>query len=134
MTYGEIKKQRDDDTNKLFTDLGVFWAFSNEQFKEGLAKCNLQEGEKLVDIGSGGYMPKSNFDKLIAGMKAIKETFAQATKDAKIRTAHILYELNNHECFYTGSIESAMEVLGEDYTREEVTEVYKKNKSKNNSR
>ena len=134
MTYGEIKKQRDDDTNKLFNDLGVFWAFSNEQFKEGLAKCNLQDGDKIVDIGSGGYIKKSNFEKLIAGMKAIKKTFTKATKDAKIRTQHILYELNNHECFYSGSIDDAMDVLGEDYTREEVTEVYKNYKTKKNSK
>lgn len=130
MTYQEIKTKRQDDTNNLFTDLGVFWAFSNEQFKEGLAKAKLEEGEKLVDIGAGGFIPKHNIDALTQGMKDIENTFKAQIKETKAREQHILYELNNHEAFYTGDTESTIDALGDDYTDKEVKEVYKKYKTK----
>jgi len=44
----------------------------------------------------------------------------------------VLYELNNHECFYTGDIDDAMDVLGEDYSREYVREVYFKHRDRYN--
>jgi len=128
MKYQQIREQKQTDTNNLFTSLGVFWAFSNKQFDEN--KTPLQEGEKYVDIGGGGFIPKHNVDALIEGMKTIDKTFKQATKDAKMREKHILYELNNHECFYTGDITDAVEVLGEDYTEQEVRNVYKHYKAK----
>jgi hypothetical protein len=134
MQYQEIKKKRQDDHDKLFSDLKVFWAFSDSQFKEGLAKTKLQEGEKLVSIGAGGFILKQNAQALIDGMKAIEDTFKAQIKEAKARTEHILYELNNHEAFYTGTIESTLEALGEDYTSEEVEAIYKDYKAKNRSR
>jgi hypothetical protein len=118
--------KRSDDTNALFTECQVFWAFSNEQFAEG--KSKLPEGEKLVQIPHGGFMPKRNVDKLIAGMKVIDEAFKEAMRDAKARKAHILYELNNHEAYYTRDIESTLDALGDDFSRDEVMSVYKNNK------
>jgi len=134
MNYQEIKEQKQRDYNKLFDNCGVFWAFSNEQFIEGAKKNPLQEGEKYVDIGSGGYMPRHNVEKLKAGTKEIDETFKTQIKEFKARETHILYELNNHECFYIGSIEGAIQALGEDYTAEEVTTVMKKYKAQKYAR
>lgn len=131
MTYQEIKQKRETDTNNLFTSLGVFWAFSNEQFKEGLVK--LAEGEKLADIGAGGFIPKHNVEALIQGMKDIDDTFKNAIKENKARETHILYELNNHEAYYTGSIDDTMRTLGDDYTAQEVIEVFKSTKQRNTS-
>jgi hypothetical protein len=128
MSYIDIRKEREDSTNKLFKDCGVFWAFSKEQFQEN--KTPLKEGEKYVDIGAGGFIPQGNVDMLTKGMKEIDKVFKQQTKDLKTREQHVLYELNNHECFYTGRIEDAHEVLGEGYTLDEVKEVYKKYKAK----
>lgn len=113
---------RQDKTNKLMTSLGVFWAFSKEQFEEG--KTPLKEGEKYVSIGMGGYMPKGNVNALIEGMKHIGNEFKKAMKDAKARKAHIAYELNNHEAYYTRDITSTLDALGEDFTKEEVMAVY----------
>lgn len=127
MQYQEIKQKREKDTNDLFTNLGVFWAFSNEQFAKN--KTPLQDGEKYVDIGAGGFMPKHNVDAFLEGMKNIDIAFKTAIKDNKARETHILYELNNHECFYTGRIDDALDVLGEEYTEVEVKEVYKKYKA-----
>ncbi len=136
MNYQQIKQKKQEDYDKLFSTLGVFWAFSNKQFDEGLAKIKptMAEGEKLVAIGAGGYIPKHNVEVLINGTKAIDDTFKAQIKEVKARTEHILYELNNHEAFYTGTIESTLEALGEDYTSEEVQAIYKDYKAKNRSR
>jgi len=128
MTYQEIKDKKQTDYNELFNSLGVFWAFSNKQFDEGFekVKTTMAEGEKLVSIGGGGYIPKHNVEALITGTKAIDETFKQQIKDAKARETHILYELNNHEAYYTGTIDATLDALGDDYTAEEVQAVYNK--------
>lgn len=130
MKYQEIKEQRRADTNKLFSDLGVFWAFSNSQFAEGMKKSPLKEGEKYVSLGAGGYMPKHNAEALQDGMKAIEKTFKAQIKEAKAREEHILYELNNHEICYTGDITETLNALGSDYTADEVNAVLKANKTK----
>ena len=57
-------------------------------------------------------------------MKKISLEFKNEVAENKLRKANILHELNNHECFYTGDIEDALEALGSDYTYEEVKEVY----------
>lgn len=124
MTYKEIKDKRSEDTNNLFKNLGVFWAFSKKQFDEN--KTPLLPGEKYVSIGAGGYIPKHNVDALIKGDKEIEKTFKKQIKEFKSRETHILYELNNHEAFYTGDIDSTMDALGPDYKVEEVKDVYKK--------
>lgn len=117
--------KRSDDTNALMDTCKVFWAFSDKQFIEGKTKIGLLEGEKLVDIGAGGFMPAKNVEMFTQGMDKIASEFKQAMKDEKARKAHILYELNNHEAYYTRSIESAMDALGEDFTREEVLKAFK---------
>ncbi len=121
------KVKREEDTNALMTACKVFWAFSNEQFLEGKAKIGLQEGEKLLDIGMGGYMPARYKDDYIKGMKDIYLAFKEAMKDEKARKAHIKYELDNHEAYYTRDITSTLEALGDDFTREEVLKVFKGN-------
>lgn len=116
------REKRQNDTNALITECEVFFAFSQEQLHKG--RANLPEGEKLIGIGAGGFMPTKNVDKFIAGMKRIERDFTQAMKDEKARTAHILYELNNHEAFYFRDISSTLEALGEDFTVAEVQHVF----------
>lgn len=110
--------------NDLLTECRVFWAFSNSQFEEGVKKTALEDGDKLIDIGMGGFMPKSCLDKFTTGMEAINKAFDEAMKDEKARVEYIKYELNNHEAGYTRNIDSTMEALGEGFTREEVAKVF----------
>lgn len=119
MNAHDIKQKK---TNELFEKLGVFWAFSKEQFEKN--KTPLKDGEKYIDIGAGGFMPRGNYDALIAGLKEIKNEFKEAMKDQDARIKHIRYQLNNHEAYYTGSIEDTLDALGEDFTREEVLAVF----------
>lgn len=122
-TIQEIKKEQQNKYTALFNSCGVFWAFSNEQFHAN--KTPLSEGDKYVSIGAGGYMPKSNVDAYISGSKEIKKWFTKAVKESKgARRQHIAYELANHECYYTGDWQDAIDALGSEYTAKEVYKVY----------
>jgi len=126
MQYKEIKEQKQTAYNKLIDTCNMFFAFSNEQFAEGAKKHPLKESEKYLSIGAGGYMPKHNLETFEKGVEEIEKTFKAQIKEFKMREKHILYELNNHECFYTGDITTAVDALGEDYTAEECNAVLKK--------
>jgi hypothetical protein len=120
--YTREKEQKKMDI--LQKECGLFWAFNEEQFKEGKAKNPIKKGEKYTSIGAGGYLPSKNVDKFIEGMKAIEKWAREAKKDDQ---EVILYQLNNYECFYQGDIEDAMPTLSRlGYTREQVKKVFKK--------
>lgn len=122
MTLQEIKKEREARQSALFERCRLFWAFSNEQFAEN--KTPLKEGEKYVSIGMGGYLPKSEVDNFTSGMKELSKWYNQTIKAEKLRRQEIIYELSNHEAWYTGDIEDTLNALGPDYTLEEVRTVY----------
>lgn len=124
MKYLEVKRQEQKRYDKLMNECNVFWAFSNEQFLQN--RTPLKDGERYVDIGAGGFMPNSNFNKFIAGMDKIAKWVKTANKDA---TETILYELNNYECFYTGDITDALPRLKDlGYSPAEIKKVYHANK------
>jgi hypothetical protein len=124
--YSNVKKEAEEKLSLLIKDCHVFFAFSNKQFEEN--KTPLKQGEKYVSFGSGCYIPKSNLERFRAGNKEIDLWKKQQIKKGKIQEQEILYELNNHECFYTCSIEDALDVLSDDYTFKEVLAVYNKHK------
>lgn len=128
MNLQEIKKTEEEMVSKLLNDCCVFFAFSNEQFQTN--KTPLEEGEKYVSIGAGGYLPKSKLQLFNESFSNITKWKKNEIKNNKLRKDHILYELNNHEAFYTGELEDTLDALGSDYTLEEVRDVYKKNVKK----
>lgn len=89
MKYQEIKDKKQADYNALFTNCGVFWAFSNKQFEEGYEKVKptMAEDEKLVAIGGGGYIPKHNVEALMAGTEAIDATFKKTNSRKQSKRA-----------------------------------------------
>lgn len=121
----QLKKQQQDKCNNLATECGMFFAFNNYQFEQN--KTPKKDDEKYLSLGAGAFMPKSNFEKYQQGMKEISKWFKDTVEANKQREARILYELNNYECFYTGSIDEALEALGSGYTAEEVLAVYNSN-------
>jgi len=127
-TITEIKAEKEAKFNEIIKSVGMFFAFSNQQFNEN--KTPLKEGEKYVSLGAGAYMPKGNVDLWVNESKAINKWYKEEVKANKARKANIVYELNNHEAFYTGELEETLEALGEDYTREEVREVYNAEREK----
>lgn len=129
MTYQEIKEKHKEVYNKIMEECQVFFAFNNEQFKDGLSKIELSQGEKLVSIGAGGYMPKKHFDAFLRKTKEADKIKAKEIKEAKAeKEAAILYELKNHECFYTGELDTVMEIFKGIYTAKEIMQVYLKNR------
>lgn len=128
-TINDIKTEKEQKTTELFKVTGLFFAFSNQQFLEN--KTPLKEGEKYVSIGAGGYLPKGNLAAFEAGLKEITKWYKNEIKATKgARRDNIAYELNNHEAYYTGSINDTMGALGPDYTRAEVIKVYNEERQK----
>jgi len=124
MNLQEIKKAREEAVTKAITDNKVFFAFNNQQFTEGLKKIQLQEGDKIRSIGAGGYIPKSMYNNFTDTIDKIDADYKVAIKNNKLRYKEIIYELYNHECFYTGDIQDCLDALGEDYTDKEVQSIY----------
>ncbi len=123
-TIRQLKNEQQEKVNQHLTNCGVFFAFSNEQFEQG--KTPLAEGDKYVSIGSGGYMPKSKVEEFRKGMADIGTWYKNAVKSNKARIANIIYELGNHECWYTYDIQPALDALGPEYSAAEVMEVFNK--------
>lgn len=124
----DLKAEKQNKVDALITSCKVFFAFSNEQFTSNMP--TLEEGDKIVSMGAGGYLPKSQVQNWIDGMDAIGKWYKGATKSIKLRKQNIAYELSNHEAYYTGDISDTLDALGEDYTRAEVLEVFYKERRK----
>jgi hypothetical protein len=125
-TVQQLNQERETAQTELFKQVRLFWAFSNQQLEEGKKQINYQEGEKLVHIGQGGYMPKANVDTFLNGLETINKAYKEGVKQNKLRPKLIAYQLANHECYYTGDIQPALMALGNDFTEEEVRQVYRK--------
>jgi hypothetical protein len=125
-TVQQLNQERETAQTELFKQVRLFWAFSNQQLEEGKKQINYQEGEKLVHIGGGGYIPKSNVDTFLNGLETINKAYKEGVKQNKLRPKLIAYQLANHECYYTGDIQPALMALGNDFTEEEVRQVYRK--------
>jgi hypothetical protein len=127
MDLQKIKKQREEANSRLFKECGLFFAFSNEQFNEN--KTPLKDGEKYVSIGSGGYLPKGNFEALQKGMKENEKAYKLAIKTHNLRVKEIVYEFGNHECFYTGDW-SVVADMFPDVSKDVIYKLYLKEKKK----
>ena len=136
----DYEKERENYSKKYDEELmktGIFFAFSNEQFKENQIPQNAPM-EDFISCGMGGYIHKSNKSKLD---DFFNQTEKELKKDFVSRItieSMIEYELINHECFYTGeplSIVDLIQSYYSDKTREEIVNLIKsiyhsKNKEK----
>lgn len=72
-----------------------FFAFSAEQFKEGLKKIRpLEKDEKLVNVGAGLYGTRDGVEKYFAKYEEIDKKIKQECDPQEV----YFYEYNNHEC------------------------------------
>ena len=127
MKYPQIRKQREAKTSELIKECKMFFAFSNKQFEKGIKENPLDEGDKYFSICTGSYMPKSNVEKYKKGCNDINEWYDAIIKENNMDDEFILYELVNHEAFYTGKINDTYDALGGKYTNEKIWEVFNKN-------
>lgn len=112
--YREICEARNRVDLKQFD---CFFAFSTEQFKQGLKSIRpLNEGEKLVRIAGGGFATKDGYEKLMKYYEGVRETIKNECDPQEV----YCYEFNNFEsCIaYDGDVEAIRIVL--DYWGEEV--------------
>lgn len=129
MTYQEIKKKNADAINAIMEQQKVFWAFSQKQLDEGKAKIGITENSQLTSIGMGGFVPKANADELFKLIETENARYKKELKEAKeAKEQAILYELYNHESYYTGDLEPVINLFEGLYSAKEIREVYLKAK------
>ncbi len=127
-TYRELKQKHSDNINDvIMKENKVFWAFSREQLEEGKKKIGVTENKDLTSIGMGGFLPKKNAQKFFEEMDTETKRFNKELREArKAKEEAILYELNNHEAFYTGEIEEVVKIFKGIYTTLDIRKVFKK--------
>ncbi len=122
-TYEEMRIRQQQEYNK-FTIGCVFFAYSKEQFKSGMQSIGLKpsEKDKIFNFEKGAFILKSKLEEQTKLFKKFIEERQQAIDNDKDGTGFIatmfLYELNNHECGYTGNIHPALDTL--DLTIDEI--------------
>lgn len=114
------QKRVDDFLNKY-----AFFAFSEEQFKDGLRRLGISEDAKkaLAPLGTtGGYILREraeDYRTLAEQLQAETEAaLADPATGAQFAYDMFYFELCNHEYSYTGDISETLDALG--YTPEEI--------------
>ena len=79
----------------LFEKNKVFFAFSDDQFKENMEKHNLTKKDKVVKMGGGMFCPLANAKEVNEQLDIIyKQSIKEDMKQGKDKV--ILRELSNH--------------------------------------
>lgn len=106
---------------KLFDRLGVFFAFSKQQFD----KAKVDGVEYVTVMQMGDCVPKQHVKEFITELKRIGKEGRERELAEKGIDAIIEAELANHEAFYTGEIDDTMDALeGYNVTAEQVWAVF----------
>lgn len=125
--YFKIKKIHQANIDKILDEYKVFWAFSKEQLEQGKMKTRISEDKDLVSIGMGGFCPRKNADKLFAQLDKEENRYNKELKKEKdAKEQAILYELNNHECFYTQNFSAVVEIFKSLYSKKDIATVFNK--------
>ena len=107
MTYNDLRTRQQSE----FNNFPSFYAFSERQFKEGLARLNCKE--KDLYSGPGGmFYRKADADKLHAMLRRFDDEMQVAYRDDDFLRDAIQYELANHEYCITLDVNETLEALG----------------------
>lgn len=116
----------------LFKKKKVFFAFSNEQFKEGMEKHKLSKETQITRLGQGMYCPTTFAGQVVVELdKIYRDSIQQDIADNGIKKI-IKRELSNHECYYTWDTTDCVEKL-KDYpniTEELINQIFNKHSHK----
>ena len=91
MNYKEYREQRQHD----FDSLPIFFAFSKEQFNEGMRKHGIEYVKDVRSIGGGGYCHYDTIPKLEEFING--DRIDELMKDPEFAEDAIYYEMGNHE-------------------------------------
>ena len=110
-TYSELKSEHQKEVNEFE---GLFFAFSNEQFKEGMEKLGLTIDDKsqIYSIGAGGYIKKDKSHDFANMFERHANEMTKLKKEKKLLLNALVYELRNHEYCITYDPQDALDALG----------------------
>ena len=110
-SYSELKARH---AKELDEFKGIFFAFDNKQFKEGMEKIGLTDKDKtkIYSLGRGGFILKDRSKSFNEMFKRHDEERTQRNKEERFLIESIVYELFNHEYCITGDIVPALDALG----------------------
>lgn len=136
--YLQLKEKHREESNAL----PFMFAFSKEQFAEGMKKLGLtvDDTDKIYSIGCGGYIKREDAHLMKETYKRREEEHAQAIANDVDGSGYVYemfrYELANHEYSYTGNSSDAIAALGLTYEEIEKDERLSKafEKAKNDER
>lgn len=107
-----------DKQQKEFNEFPKFFAFDERQFDEGMKKLKLKENEtdKILSIGAGGFIRKSDVLSFNKMMKSHKQEIKDSIKN-DMTGEHFIkdmfrYELASHEYCITYNLEETLDALG----------------------
>lgn len=92
---------------KLFDSLPVKFAFSEEQFKKGMAELGVENENELFSFGYGGFMRKA--DKHLLDDFLNSDDFEKQKQDREFLVDMFYYELGNHEYGYTYDLQETLD-------------------------
>ena len=109
-TYYELKKQHSDELNAFE---GIFFAFNNEQFAEGMIKIGLSPDDtiEIYSLGAGSYILKTRIKDFKDMFKRHDNEKKALKKDRQLLLDALVYELCNHEYCITGDVSDALAAL-----------------------
>ena len=111
MKYTELKKKHSDE----FGDFkGIFYAFNDKQFNEGMEKIGLlkNEKDKIYSIGFGGFILKERNDEFVDMISRHSKELYSMLEDKDFLLDALVYELINHEYCISYDANTALYVLG----------------------
>lgn len=108
--YSELKEQMH---TVSFDKIGIFAAFSNEQFKEGYDRMvrlgHIKDGDKVYHLAAGCYGTKEGFERLSTYYEDIEKLIRAECDPQEV----YYYEYNNFECCiaYDGDFDAMKQII-----------------------
>jgi hypothetical protein len=118
--YKELKNNHQNEVNSF----PIFFAFSEDQFEEGMKTLRLKPYEKelICSVGMGGFILKADVEDYNNMFSRQDEEMKLSINDYETGENFIFdmfnYELSNHEYTYTYEIDDTISALG--FTIEEI--------------
>ena len=97
----ELKRSRQNKVNEYLSKY-AFFAFSEEQFRDGLKKLGAKEEDLLPLSGTGGFILRDKAQGLYEILKEIDQEKQAALSDPESAYKLFLHALADHEYSYTG--------------------------------
>lgn len=110
-TYGEQKSRHSKEYGEFE---GIFFAFNNEQFKEGMIKVGIADNDttKILSLGHGGFIRKDRKEAFLTMLERHDKEIKERRKEEKFLFDSLVYELRNHEYCITYDHQDALKALG----------------------